>query len=197
MFTGIIETQGKIDALEVKANLMVVTLTPEVSWPDVKIGDSIAINGVCLTVTQINGDQLSFDMMKETLDKTSLSDLKFGARVNCERALLASGRVDGHFVTGHVDTVGCIVQRATQENYLALTIEIDASLAPYIAVKGSVALDGVSMTVGTVKDHQFEVYLIPLTAEKTTLGCKQVGDVVNIEVDILARYVLNGQSQGS
>ena len=158
---------------------------------DLALGDSIAVNGVCLTVTNVREDILTFDIMRETLIKTNLGTLQPKSRVNLERALKANGRIDGHFVSGHVDDLGRIIARITGENYTELRIGIKKSLMKYIAPKGSVCLDGVSLTIGEVKKTYFSVYLIPFTLEVTTLGAMKKGDKVNIETDILAKYILN------
>jgi riboflavin synthase len=157
----------------------------------VKLGASIAIDGACLTVTGLKNNVLIFDIMRESLLKTTLGALKAKAQVNLERALKAGGRIDGHFVTGHVDATGTIKDKITRVNYVELRIGITRATARYIAPKGSICVDGVSLTVGEVKKSYFSVYLIPFTGQGTTLGFKKKGDKVNIETDILAKYIVN------
>ena len=191
MFNGIVEEIGVVDALERRKNLSVLKVRARKVIPGTKIGDSIAVEGVCLTVTDKKENVLTFDMMRETVDKTSLGRLRRGDKVNLERALKAGGRVSGHFVTGHVDDVGRIEGKITAANYMELSIRLPKGLGKYIGPKGSVALDGVSLTVGKVGKGRFSVYLIPFTKQVTTLGAKKKGDRVNIETDILAKYVFS------
>ena len=190
MFTGIIEEAGTVRAIESKNNLVVLKIRANRVLSGTRIGDSVAINGVCLTVTQIQKDILSFDMMKETIAKTSLNRLHVGHKVNLERALTLQTRLGGHWVTGHVDAVGLVQDKILKENYLELQISLAKDIAPYLVPKGSICIDGVSLTVGEVKEDYFSVYLIPLTKAATTLGNVNKGDKVNIETDILAKYVL-------
>jgi riboflavin synthase len=191
MFSGIIEEMGTVKKLEVKKNLAVMTLSAKKMAKEVRSGDSVAVNGACLTVTAKKNDCLTFDMMKETLDKTSLGKVEKKDYVNLERALKVSDRINGHFVSGHVDCMGKITDILTLENYLEIRITLSKDIAQYIVDKGSVTLDGVSLTVGRVRKSDFSVYIIPFTMQHTNLGTKKKGDFVNIEVDILARYVLN------
>lgn len=191
MFNGIVEEIGIVDALERRRNLAVLKVRARKVMPGTKLGDSIAVEGVCLTVTDKKENVLTFDMMRETMNKTSLGRLRRGAKVNLERALKAGGRVSGHFVTGHIDDVGRVEQKITEANYEELSVRLPKGLGKYIVPKGSIALDGVSLTVGKVGKDRFSVYLIPFTRQVTTLGAKKKGDPVNIETDILAKYVLN------
>lgn len=191
MFNGIVEEIGVVDALERRRNLSVLKVRARKVLQGTKLGDSIAVEGVCLTVTDKKKDVLAFDMMRETLDKTSLGRLRRGEKVNLERALKAGGRVSGHFVTGHVDDVGRIEGKVTAANYTELSVRLPSGLGKYIVPKGSVALDGVSLTVGKAGKKHFSVYLIPFTKQVTTLGAKKKGDWVNIETDILAKYLFN------
>jgi len=191
MFTGIIEEMGVVKGIVSKKNLSVLRVRAKKILKDVKEGTSVAVNGVCLTVTDVKRDVLTFDIMRETLLKTNLGTLTFKNRVNLERALKADGRIDGHFVSGHVDDMGIVTDRITGENYTELRISIRKDLRKYLAPKGSVCLDGVSLTIGEVKNMYFSVYLIPFTLEVTTLGQMRKGDRVNIETDILAKYILN------
>ena len=191
MFTGIIEEMGIVEGIVSKKNLSVLMVRAKKVLKGVKRGTSIAVNGVCLTVTNIKRDVLMFDIMRETLLKTNLGTLRPRSCVNLERALKANGRIDGHFVSGHVDDMGKVTARITGENYTELRISFRKDLMKYIVPKGSVCLDGVSLTVGEVKKAYFSVYLIPFTLEVTTLGEVKKGDKINIETDILAKYILN------
>jgi riboflavin synthase len=191
MFTGIVEETGTVAEVISKKNLSVLKVRVEKVLRGTKAGASIAVDGVCLTVTDLSGEVLSFDIMRETMLKTTLTGLKPGCLVNLERALKVGRRVDGHFVTGHVDGVGIIQEKVEQPNYARLRVDGGKDLMKYIVPKGSVCLDGVSLTVGEVKKTGFTVYLIPLTEKVTTLGSKGAGDKVNIETDILAKYVFN------
>ena len=191
MFTGIIEHIGIIRKIEVKKNLLVYGIDLGPLAKKVKPGDSVDISGVCLTVTQKKGVLASFDLMKETIEKTSLRGLKAGDGVNLELALQASSRLGGHFVTGHVDEVAVIKSIARDKNWVALHLSAGKSHQKYFAPKGSVAIDGISLTIGRVGRGYFEVYLIPYTLKVTTLGQKKPGDYVNIETDILAKYIFN------
>lgn len=190
MFNGIVEEIGTVDALERRKNLSVLKVRARKVLQGTKLGDSIAVTGVCLTVTDKNKNVLAFDMMRETVNKTSLGRLRRGDKVNLERALKAGGRVSGHFVTGHIDSVGRIEQKIAEKNYEELSIRLPKGLGKYIVPKGSVALDGISLTVGRVGKGRFSVYLIPFTKKVTTLGAKKKGDSVNIETDILAKYLI-------
>ena len=191
MFTGIIEELGRIVGIEEKANLVVLKVRGKKVIKGVKKGDSVAVNGVCLTVTAIQKGVLSFDVMKETLECTSLGDIQKKDNVNLERALKANGRMDGHFVTGHVDDVVILKKIIEGENYTEFRMGLKKGLAKYLVPKGSVCLDGISLTVGTVTKNYFSIYLIPFTKKVTTFGNKEIGSKINIETDILAKYILN------
>ena len=190
MFTGIVEELGIVKSLERKRDFAVLLVSAKIILKGIKKGDSVAISGACLTVTTIRKNELSFDIMKESLDKTTLKILKKGDRVNLERAMKMGSRFNGHFVTGHVDNVGKILKRIDSPNYTELQISGHRSLARFIVEKGSICLDGVSLTVGKVLKNGFVVYLIPFTKKITTLGSKKPGDTVNIEIDTLAKYIL-------
>lgn len=190
MFTGIVEERGFVEALTHKPNLCVLKVRTRKMASGVKVGDSICVNGVCLTVTSARQKVLSFDIMLETIRATSLKELHYGSRVNLERALKANSRFDGHFVTGHVDAVGTIVERIQKKNYVEFRISFGNPLKRFIVPKGSVCVDGVSLTVGEVTAKYFSVYLIPHTLKVTTFGLKRAGNKVNLEADILARYIL-------
>jgi len=191
MFSGIIEEIGTVEQINSKTNLSALKVRAKKILKGVKPGASIAVDGTCLTVTGIKSNVLTFDVMRESLLKTTLGSLKIKAKVNLERALMANGRIDGHFVTGHVDMVGVIKNKVTKASYTEIKISITKDLARYIVPKGSICLDGVSLTVGEVKQSYFSAYLIPFTKQVTTLGLKKKGDKVNIETDILAKYILN------
>jgi len=191
MFSGIVEELGVVDNVIRKRNLSVLKVRSKKIFRGAKKGDSVSIDGVCLTVTQKRKNVLTFDVMRETLVKTTLGQVQPKTRVNLERALKVSDRISGHFVTGHIDCVAGIKEKITKKNYVELRIGIVKKIRKYIAPKGSVSLDGVSMTIGDVRKDNFSVYLIPLTLDITTLGIKGKKDKLNIEVDILARYILN------
>jgi len=189
MFSGIVEETGVVKEIVKKPNLCVLRLRAKKVLRDVKLGSSIAVDGVCLTVTGIKKDVLSFDIMLETMKKTTLGTVKPQTHVNLERSLKVNDRICGHFVSGHVDTVQTITKIITGENYTELQISLNKELLKYIVSKGSVALDGISLTVGDVRKKDFSVYLIPFTLEVTNLGYKKQGDPINIETDILAKYL--------
>jgi len=197
MFTGIVEELGVVQAVEEKTNLFVLSLKAPKIARGIKLGESVAVDGVCLTVAKAKAGVLSFDMMKETLDKTTLGRLKRGSKVNLERAMQSGSRFGGHFVTGHVDGLGKITHILYDKNYLEFQIEIAASLKKFIVAKGSICINGISLTVGATRrvapTFNFSVYMIPFTMQVTTTADKKVGDVVNVEVDILARYVLGSK----
>jgi riboflavin synthase len=189
MFTGIVEIIGTIEGIEPGADLtrLVVDAKPIVEGVD--LGDSVAVNGTCLTVTSIRDGRLSFEAVQETMERTSLGDLKVGSRVNLERAMRAGDRLDGHIVQGHVDGVGTVRQMAQEGNDVRLQIDCDPELADCVVEKGSIAVDGVSLTVAALSPSGFEVALIPHTLEFTTLSDRQPHDRVNLEADVLGKYV--------
>ncbi|NTV28494.1 MAG: riboflavin synthase [Candidatus Omnitrophica bacterium] len=193
MFTGIVEVTGRVKSVEKRENLFVLSVVKPKAFTDVRKGDSIAVDGVCLTVTSFKGGCFHFDLMKETLDATTLRNLKPGSAVNLERAMKAEARIGGHFVTGHVDAVGCIRDIRTLPNYVEYRLTVPRDLMRYLVPKGSVAIDGVSLTVGEVKRDWFAVYFIPHTLEVTTIGLKKAGGEVNIETDLLAKYILKAK----
>ena len=195
MFTGIVEELGEVVALERAAEPARLTVRgPEVTT-DARQGDSIAINGVCLTVTSTSDGQFSADVMGETLDRSSLGALASGAPVNLERPMRPDGRLGGHIVQGHVDGTGVIVARRPEDGWEVVRISLPPELARYVIQKGSVAVDGVSLTVSALsapdapEEPWFEVSLIPETLRRTTLGRRQPGELVNLEVDMIAKYV--------
>lgn len=189
MFTGIVEGQGKIKRLTMKAADAVLEIQSDIILTDVAIGDSIAVNGACLTVTAKTQNNFSVDVSAETLSRTTLKNLKSGDRVNLEKSLRVGGFVGGHFVLGHVDTTGRILSRTQKSGSLILAVEIDDKLSRYIVEKGSVAVDGISLTVNKLEKGRFYVNIIPHTAANTTLIAKKEADLVNIETDVLGKYV--------
>ncbi|MCD8120305.1 MAG: riboflavin synthase [Lachnospiraceae bacterium] len=189
MFTGIIEEIGTI--LEIKRNVRSCTLTigcKEI-LADVKVGDSIAVNGICFTAVRLTSAGFTADVMAETVNRTNLSGLKAGAKVNLERAMAANGRFGGHIVSGHIDGTGQVTGIREDENAVWYTIRADRKILRYIIEKGSVALNGVSLTVAAVSDTDFRVSLIPHTREITTFENMKIGSVINIENDLIGKYV--------
>lgn len=189
MFTGIVEEIGILSRIERGASFCRLTINATKILEDCKQGDSIAVNGVCLTVTQHYSDGFTADVMAETMRRTDLENLKVGDRLNLERSLRLDDRLGGHIVAGHVDSVGTIVGFEQEDIATIMTVAVPPSLTKYIAIKGSVCVEGVSLTVTNVTDSSFQVSLIPFSKESTTLGLKRAGDAVNIEVDMLARYI--------
>ena len=190
MFTGIVEAVGTIAALEPRGSQVGVVVEARAVVEGVRIGDSIAVNGACLTVTKIDAGRLHFDAVRETLERTSLGDQRVGARVNLERAMRADGRLDGHIVQGHVDGTGRVADLARDGDDVRVAVECGPEIARYLVPKGSVAIDGVSLTVVGVSDAGFDVALIPHTLAATNLGDRRLGDRVNLEADVLGKYVV-------
>ncbi len=189
MFTGIVETVGVIEAVELGDDLTRILVDAEPIGNGVEPGDSVSVNGGCLTVTSIRNGCLAFEVIRETMERTSLKDLKVGARVNLERAMRAGDRLDGHIVQGHVDGVGTVLRMIKNGNDVRLQIDCDPELADCVVEKGSIAVDGVSLTVAALLPSGFEVALIPHTLKVTTLCDRQPHDRVNLEVDVLGKYV--------
>jgi len=189
MFTGIIEDKGKVLRAEYRGRGKRLSLGFSSQLTDVQLGDSININGVCLTVADKREEALIFDLSEETIKKSDLGELKEGERVNFERALRLTDRLGGHIVTGHIDGVGTIVEKRKEGDFLNLKIRIPRSVMRYVAPKGSIAIDGVSLTVNELKEEEIRITLIPFTLEKTNLTDKKAGDHVNVESDILGKYV--------
>ncbi|MEV8018519.1 riboflavin synthase [Streptomyces sp. NPDC086554] len=189
MFTGIVEELGEITAVEKLADASRFRLRGPVVTEGAKHGDSIAVNGVCLTVVEHEGDEFTADVMAETLDRSSLGALAVGSRVNLERPTAVGDRLGGHIVQGHVDGTGEIVERKPSENWEIVKVSLPAGLARYVVEKGSITVDGVSLTVVDAGPDYFTISLIPTTLALTTLGIKQPGDPVNLEVDVIAKYV--------
>lgn len=189
MFTGIVEDLGEIVAVEELIQAKRITIRSAVVTEDADEGDSIAVNGVCLTVTSKHGENFTADVMQETLDRSSLAKAHAGDRVNLERSVKLQDRLGGHLVQGHVDATGVIEERTPAEHWEVVRITLPKDISRYVVEKGSIAIDGTSLTVTQVKDGSFEVSLIPETLKRTTLGRKQKGDPVNLEVDIIGKYV--------
>jgi riboflavin synthase len=189
MFTGIVETVAKIVRLERNADPATIVIDAPTVSEGVKRGDSIALNGACLTVTAMEGARLTFEAVAETLRRTNLGELTIGAGVNLERAMRADQRLDGHIVQGHVDTVGRVRALDRRGADVRLFVDCDPSFRDLLVEKGSVAVDGVSLTVVRVDNQGFDVALIPHTLEATTLGRRQAGERVNLEADVLGKYV--------
>ncbi len=192
MFTGIIEEIGEVAAIESRGDSAVLAVSASRIAQDLVHGASIAVNGVCLTVTGWTGTaptRINFDVMGETLKRSVLGDLQAGSRVNLERAARVDARLDGHIVQGHVDGTGVVLERTAGDGWETVRFGLPTDLARYVAEKGSITVDGVSLTVSAVGADWFEVGLIPETLRATTLGAKAPGDPVNLEVDVLAKYV--------
>ena len=189
MFTGIIEELGTIRSIRRGAASAVLSIGAEAVLSDLRIGDSVAVNGVCLTATGVDGSGFTADVMHETLQRSSLGALGPGSRVNLERAMAADGRFGGHIVSGHIDGTGTIAERRRDDNAVWYTVSAPPALLRYIVEKGSVAIDGISLTVASVEADRFSVSVIPHTAAVTLLGAKGPGDVVNLETDIIGKYV--------
>jgi riboflavin synthase len=190
MFTGIVEELGRVAAIQaLPDNAIRITIEGPVVLSDANLGDSICVNGVCLTVAEQNGDKFTADVMSETINRTTIGDLLAGSQVNLERPVTLATRLGGHLVQGHVDAVGEVSAREHSENWDVVTITPPKELLKYVVEKGSITIDGTSLTVSAVTKSTFSVSLIPATLEKTTLGIRQIGDRVNLEVDVLAKYV--------
>jgi riboflavin synthase len=189
VFTGIVETTGEIRSIEENGSLAEIAIEAPVISGEVAIGDSVAVNGACLTVVAADASVVRFDAIAETLAVTSLGDLRVGSRVNLERAVRADGRLDGHIVQGHVDGVGSVREVVEQGHDVRLYVACDREISQYLVPKGSVTIDGVSLTVVGAGEDGFDVALIPLTLEHTTLGEKSPGDRVNLEADVIGKYV--------
>lgn len=189
MFTGIVEELGSVSGVENLGDSVRLTISAARVLEDVNLGDSISVNGVCLTVATFEDGHFTADCMQETLDRSSLGSLTVGSPVNLERAMAANGRLGGHIMQGHVDGTTTLLSRESSENWDVLRFALPADLARYVVEKGSIALNGTSLTVSSLGEDWFEVSLIPTTLRETTHGQLQVGDVVNIEVDVIAKYV--------
>ena len=189
MFTGIIEGLGTITAIRPAGKARKMTIDSDFALQGTAIGDSVAVNGACLTAVRVESKRFEVDLSPETVSKTTFGSARVGERVNLERALRLSDRLDGHLVSGHIDGVGAIVHRKTTANAILVTIGVPENLTRYMIEKGSVAVDGISLTINRIDTGSFEVSIIPLTAQKTTIQAKKTGDPVNIETDMLGKYV--------
>ena len=189
MFTGIVEEMGKISAIRQGAKSAQLTIQAQTVLEGTRIGDSIAVNGVCLTVTSLSASAFTADVMAESLRRSALGDLSPGSPVNLERAMAANGRFGGHIVSGHIDGTGAISSFRREDNAVWVTVATPANLLRYIVEKGSVAIDGVSLTVAAVTGRDFSVSIIPHTGAQTILLQKRVGEKVNLECDIIGKYV--------
>ncbi|EGA67177.1 riboflavin synthase [Vibrio brasiliensis] len=190
MFTGIVEAVGTLTAITPKGEDISVTVdVGKLDMSDVKLGDSIATNGVCLTVVEFNSTSYSADLSLETLDKTGFTDYSAGDKVNLEKAMLPTTRFGGHIVSGHVDGVGEIVERNMVGRAIEFWVSMPGDIAKYVAEKGSITVDGISLTVNALRKNQFKLTIVPHTGEETTIADFQVGRKVNLEVDVLARYM--------
>jgi riboflavin synthase len=190
MFTGIVKTKGEISALTRRGGDLRLTVTaPGLPWQEYALGDSISVNGVCLTAVELHANGFDTDVSVETLDVTTLKRAKQGDNVNLEPALRVGDALGGHLVSGHVDGIGVLISREDDARSIRMAFEVPAELARYIARKGSVCVDGVSLTINEVSGNTFSLNIIPHTAEVTTMGDYAVGQPVNIEVDLIARYL--------
>ena len=189
IFTGIIEELGVVKSIAINGASGCITIKARKVLEGTKLGDSIAVNGTCLTVTSINSDGFSADVMAETVRRTSLSQVGKGDMVNLERAMALNGRFGGHIVSGHIDGTGTITKYTKEENAIWVTIKAPDEILDLIVEKGSICIDGISLTVATVSDRDFQVSIIPHTAKDTTLIHKKVGSLVNLENDIVGKYI--------
>ncbi len=189
MFTGIVEEMGKIVRVEKGAKSSRLTVSGDKIFSDLKLGDSVATNGVCLTVTSFSKGIFTANVMNETLKRSNLGELRQGSMVNLERAMIANGRFGGHIVSGHIDGTGVITKIEQDDIAVWYTIRADRKIMKYIIEKGSVAIDGISLTIAKVTDNDFAVSLIPHTAKETVLGYKKTGDTVNLENDVVGKYI--------
>ncbi|MBE6876939.1 MAG: riboflavin synthase [Ruminococcus sp.] len=189
MFTGIIEEIGNIKSVRTGADTCILTVSAQKILSDIHIGDSIAVNGTCLTVCEFDNNSFSADVMPETMRRTNLGSLKSGSPVNLERAMSANDRFGGHIVSGHIDGTGIIKSTKKEKNAVWVQISAKSEILKYIVEKGSIAIDGISLTVAKISSQDFSVSIIPHTGEETILLKKKPGDIVNLECDIIAKYV--------
>lgn len=189
MFTGIIEGLGTVKSVISTGGGVSMDIQADFALENIRVGDSIAVSGACLTVVHVRNNSFNVDIAPETLSKTTLGQAKVGNRVNLERALRLGDRLNGHLVTGHIDGIGTVKARRSAANAVLFTIGVSEGLSLYIVQKGSVALDGISLTVNACHKDHFEVSIIPHTAKLTTMGFKKVGDMVNVETDMIGKYV--------
>ena len=189
MFTGLIEEIGHIKAMKKGSSSICLTVAANKIMDDVKLGDSIATNGICLTVVDFDSNGFSADVMPETMNRSNFHLQKEGSPVNLERALRVGDRMGGHMVSGHIDGVGEIVSQSKDDNAIWVSISAPKNILKYVIEKGSIAIDGISLTVAYVDDKQFKVSIIPLTQDDTTLVSKKIGSTVNLECDMTAKYI--------
>ena len=189
MFTGIVENTGLIKAINTARSGLVLTVSTPLDLSNDKVGDSIAVNGICLTATAITGSDFTADVSAETVSRTNLAELSPGASINIERALKVGDRFGGHIVTGHIDGVARLIKMEPRGESIYIEVGAEPKLIKYIVEKGSIAIDGISLTVNSVGKDYFSLNIIPLTLKKTTLGLKKVGHKLNIETDIIGKYV--------
>jgi riboflavin synthase len=187
MFTGIIQTQGSVEAIDTRGGTRRLWLIPGRVWSDLEIGESIALNGACLTLAEVSGDRLGFDLSSETVQRSTLGELRVHEFVNLERALRANDRLGGHFVLGHVDGVGTLIHRQDRGSDVLLRLRLPPKLRRFVVPQGSIAVDGISLTVAEIRGDLVSASMIPFTARHTTLGAKRVGAKMNIEVDMLVK----------
>lgn len=196
MFTGIIEAIGRVTAVQRRGDLLSLTIAPQAALTEMVVGDSICVNGACLTATALSHEGFQADCSSETQERTTLGSLTPHDEINLERALKVSDRLGGHLVTGHVDGTGYVTEVTRGAGSLVMTIRVPHELASYIVDKGSVAVDGVSLTTSRIAGDEFQVVVIPHTAQNTTLGRKRAGDRANIEVDLIGKYIKRFMQQG-
>lgn len=189
MFTGIIEEAGKVKIIQKESSSAKIKIEASVVTEDLKIGDSVAVNGVCLTIIEFTPKEITAEIMHETLEKSSIKNAKPGEKVNLERAMRVDSRLGGHIVTGHVDGTGKIISKTKDGIAEIFDISYPSEIGKYLAKKGSVAVDGISLTIVDVNKDYFRLSLIPHSLKMTTLGFKKTGDIVNLEIDVLARYI--------
>lgn len=190
MFTGIVTAIGEVASIQPQGGDLRLTIaTHKLDLSDVVLGDSIAVNGVCLTVVEMTNSKVSFDVSRESLDRTSLNQIQTGSRVNLEKALAVGDRLGGHIVSGHVDGLGKVIQLEPSARSVRFRFQVPAELEKYIAEKGSICIDGTSLTVNSVGKQWFEVNIIPHTLQETIISGYKVGTMVNLEVDLIARYL--------
>lgn len=189
MFTGIIEEIGVVQTIRHGVNSAILTIQANKVLQGTHLGDSIAVNGVCLTVTALHASGFSADVMHETLNRSSLGNLQNGSPVNLERAMAANGRFGGHIVSGHIDGTGIVRAIRKDDNAIWYTIQAGNHLLRYMIEKGSIAIDGISLTIATISDTEFAVSIIPHTSANTTLSSRRIGDIVNLETDCIGKYV--------
>ena len=189
MFTGIVETVGEIKKIVINDSFIKVSILPDLNFDDVKVGDSISVNGACLTVAELNGRILVFDIVRETLKITNLNTLEISKMVNLERAMLLSSRIDGHIVQGHIDGVGEIIDISTDKDNTEIFIRLEEENSKNCIFKGSIAINGISLTIADIKKNIIKIAIIPHTLNNTTLTYVKIGDLVNIETDMLSKYV--------